>query len=155
MNYAPIKINAESMSRIPFQWRAGLPKRGWKILSEAPEPVGRREITVHADRGRIQFQRVQRHGKETATGGKRGMNEILLTPEQLTEALGYAHQLWATNPPLGGAHRTRLKQMVTLILADGDQFKAFSSVNPGRHPASVQRSALVLDRATFDKLTPV
>lgn len=130
MNYAPIKANAESMSHIPFQWRENLPKRGWKILSELPPPIGRRELAVHADRGRLVFQRVERHGKENSRGGKKGGNELVLTPDQLTAALGYANQFWATNPPLGGAHRTRLKQMVTLILADGDQFKAFSSVDP-------------------------
>jgi hypothetical protein len=129
MNYAPIKANTESMARIPFNWREGLPKKGWRIFSEAPEPIGRRELIVHMPSGRLQYRRAQRHGKEAATAGKQG-GERILTPEQLTSALGYANQFWATNPPLGGAHRTRLKQMVTLIVADGDVFKAFSSVDP-------------------------
>jgi hypothetical protein len=128
MIYAPTKSDAESMARLPFNWREGLPKRGWKIFSENP-PLGRREIAVQADKGILVFRSAMRQGKEYVNSGKQN-GERLLTPEQLIEAVTYANLLWATNPVLGGAHRTRIKQQVTLVLSDGDYFKAFSSVDP-------------------------
>jgi len=116
------------MARIPFNWREDLPKKGWKIFSETPT-TGRREVIIHAERGRLLFRCVPLHGKESGSNRKLG-GERLLTPEQHIEAVNYANMLWANDPVFGGAHRTRIKDMVTLVLADGDYFKAFSSVHP-------------------------
>ena len=129
MDYIAKKTNAEPLSKLPFNWREGLPRYGWKILSEQPAPVGRRELTVDAKVGRLFFRRRARHGSgpEAATGEK---GALVLSDQQKKEALELVNRLWATDPPFRDAHRTNTRELITLILVDGDSFKAFSSCDP-------------------------
>jgi hypothetical protein len=129
MDYAKRKSNAEPFARLPFQWRGALPKRGWNILSEAPSPVGRRLLSVDAERGRLVYVRLARHGSgpEAATGQQRA---VMLTEEQQAEALNFTNRLWSEDPVFSEAHRNRLRALVTIILVDEGLFKSFSSCDP-------------------------
>src|SRR5438045_668756 len=97
MDYAKQKSNAEPFARLPFQWQGALPKSGWNILSEAPPPVGRRLLSVDAQRGRLVCVRLARHGggPEAATGPQ---ETVTLTEEQKAEALDFANRLWSQDP---------------------------------------------------------
>jgi hypothetical protein len=129
MNYAEKKTNPESISKLPFNWREGLPARGWKILSEEPAPVGRRQLTVDAESGRVLFHRHDRHGSGQGPA-LRERGAWVMSELQKMEALEVVNRLWSTDPFFRDAHRTNVLHLVTLILADGDSFKAFSSCDP-------------------------
>jgi hypothetical protein len=126
MNPIEKKKNAEPLGKIPFNWRERLPRSGWKILSEKPSPVGRRELIVDAELGLLSFRRHARHGSgPRAATGKTG--ELYLSGLQKIEAQEFVNRLWATDPVFRDANRTNVRELITLILVDGDSFKAFSS----------------------------
>jgi len=129
VDYARIKTNAEPISKLPFNWREGLPTRGWKIFSEEAQPGGRRSVAVQADNGRLRYQQHARHGSGQGPAPKEG-GQKTLSEAQLAEALALVNRLWATDPVFRDAHRTNTIHLVTLVLADGDCFKAFSSCDP-------------------------
>src|ERR1043165_1030168 len=115
MDYAKQKSNAEPFARLPFQWQGALPKRGWNILSEAPAPVGRRLLSVDAERGRLVFVRLARHGGGPGAGdGFQGT--ITLNQEQHLEAIEFINRLWSSNPVYNEARRHKQQNLVTIIL---------------------------------------
>lgn len=129
MNLIEKKTNAEPLPKLPFNWRERLPRHGWKILSEQPAPVGRRELVVDGEIGLLLFRRHDRHGSgpRAATGAT---GQRLLSGPQKIEAQEIVTRLWATDPVFRDANRTNVRELITLILVDGDSFKAFSSSDP-------------------------
>src|SRR5207253_3866192 len=92
-------------------------------------PIGRRLLSVDAQRGRLVCVRLARHGggPEAATSQE---ETVTLTEEQQAEALDFTNRLWSQDPVFSEATRNKSRALVTIILVDEGLFKSYSSCDP-------------------------